>query len=147
MVSGRRVSAQGRGLLKQFEEFRAAPYLCPAGWWTIGWGHVIPGPDHPEVDEAEGEALLATDCGKAERAVLRYIAVPLEDWQFDALGSFTFNLGAGALQRSTLRRKINREEHDDIPSELLRWVYGGGRKLRGLITRRGIEGRLYAGLF
>ena len=60
----------------------------------------------------------------AENSVLRLIRVPLTDGQFDALVSFPFNLGGGALQRSTLRRKINREEHEEVPKELMRWGYG-----------------------
>ena len=67
-------------------------------------------------------ALLIKDVESAERSVLRLITVPLSNGQFDALVSFTFNLGGGALQRSTLRRKVNREEHDDVPAEFLRWV-------------------------
>lgn len=66
--------------------------------------------------------------------------------RFDALVSFTFNLGGGALQRSTLRRKVNREEHEDVPREFLRWVWAGGRKLRGLVRRREAEALLYQGL-
>ena len=68
--------------------------------------------------------------------VLRLIDVPLTDGQFDALVSFTFNLGTGALQPSTLRRMVNREEHAQVPWEFMRWVWAGGRKLRGLILRR-----------
>ena len=79
------------------------------------------------------------------RAVLRLIRVPLEDGLFDALGSFAFNLGAGTLQRSTLRRKVNREEHGDVPAEFRRWVWAGGRKLKGLIRRREAGAGLYAG--
>ena len=60
-----------------------------------------------------------------------------------ALGSFAFNLGAGALQRSTLRRKVNREEHDAVPVEFRRWVWAGGRNLKGLIRRREAEAELY----
>ena len=63
----------------------------------------------------------------------------------DALCSFAFNLGAGALQRSTLRRKVNREEHAAVPHEFRRWVWAGGRKLKGLIRRREAEAVLYAG--
>ena len=80
----------------------------------------------------------------AERAVLRLIAVPLADRQFDVLVSFTFNLGVGALQRSTLRRKVNREEHGEVPAEFLKWVWGGGRRLPGLVQRREAESCRYA---
>ena len=57
--------------------------------------------------------------------------------------SFTFNLGSGALQRSTLRRKVNREEHADVPAELMKWVWAGGRKLKGLVKRRAAEINIY----
>ena len=96
------------------------------------------------VTEDAAEALLRRDTAIAGRAVLRLIAVPLADRQFDALVSFTFNLGTGALQRSTLRRKVNREEHADVPAEFLKWVWGGGRKLLGLMRRRESESHLYA---
>lgn len=62
----------------------------------------------------------------------------------DALVSFTYNLGSGALQRSTLRRVINRQSHHNVPSQLMRWVWAGGRKLRGLVRRREAEANLYA---
>ena len=97
------------------------------------------------IDEATAEDLLRRDVEAAVRAVLRLIRVPLADGPFDALCSFTFNLGAGALQRSTLRRKINREEHDAVPAEFRRWVWAGGRKLKGLIRRREAEAVLYDG--
>ena len=59
----------------------------------------------------------------------------MEDGRFDALCSFTFYLGTGALQRTTPRRKVNREEHDAVPREFWRWVWAGGRKLTGLVRR------------
>ncbi len=89
--------------------------------------------------------MLRRDVQVAERAVLRLIDVPLTDGQYDALVSFTFNLGAGALQRSTLRRKVNREEHADVPAQLMRWVVAGGKRLRGLARRREAEASLYGG--
>ena len=79
----------------------------------------------------------------AERAVLRLITVPLSDGQFDALVSFTFNLGSGALQRSTLRRKVNRQEYEDAALEFGKWVWAGGRRLKGLINRRKAEAALF----
>ena len=76
--------------------------------------------------------------------MLELIRVPPEDGRFDALSSFAFNLGAGALQRSTLRRKVNREEHDAVPAEFRRWVWAGGRKLAGLVRRRRAEAICYS---
>ena len=95
------------------------------------------------IDETEAEALLRRDVETAERAVLGLIRVPLEDGRFDALVSFAFNLGAGALRRSTLRCKVNREEHAAVPAEVRRWVWAGGRRLKGLIRRRKVEAGLY----
>lgn len=141
----RHITQNGLALIKRFEGFRAEPYLCPAGYWTIGYGHVIQNPkDYPYgLTEDEALEMLSHDVIRAEAAVLRLIAVPLTNGQFDALVSFTFNLGAGALQRSTLRRKINRSEHADVSAEFMKWVWGGGRKLNGLVKRRAAEAKLY----
>ena len=95
------------------------------------------------ISQAEATDLLECDVQVAERAVLRLTTVSLTDGQFGALVSFTFNLGAGALQRSTLRSKVNRGEYGDIPSELAKWVWAAGRKLPGLVQRRHAEGLLY----
>ena len=147
----RHMTDQGLALIKRFEGFSATPYLCPAGWWTIGWG-AIRGLDGqpvtaatPPVTEEEAETLLRRDAALAERAVLRLITVPISDGRFDALTSFAFNLGGGALQRSTLRSKVNREDHAYVPDEFRKWVWGGGHKLPGLIRRREAEAILYLG--
>ena len=76
--------------------------------------------------------------------MLRLISVPLTGGQFDALVSFTFNLGAGALQRSTLRRKVNRGEHQAVPAELMKWVWAAGKRLPGLVRRRKSEALVYS---
>ena len=86
--------------------------------------------------ETQAEELLRQDAMIAERAVLCLINVPLTDSQFDALLSFTYNPGGGSLQRSTLHRKINREEHGEVPEQLMCWAWAGGRKLKGLVRRR-----------
>ena len=95
------------------------------------------------IDEQEAEDLLQRDVHWAEQSVLRLFNVPLADGQFDALVSFTFNLGTGALQRSTLRRKVNREEHAQVPREFMRWVWAGGKRLKGLERRRRAEVEAY----
>jgi lysozyme len=95
------------------------------------------------IDELEALDLLKTDVQKAEQSVLRLINVPLTDGQFDALVSFTFNLGGGALQRSTLRRKVNRGEHYSIPAEFMKWVWAGGRKQKGLVRKRRAESKIF----
>lgn len=141
----RHITEAGLQLIQRFEGFRANPYLCPAGYWTIGYGHVIKNPKDFSygLTENEAQALLSSDIIKAEYAVFRLITVPLTDGMFDALVSFTFNLGSGALQRSALRRKVNREEHEDVPTEFRRWIWAGGKKLKGLLIRRNAEAALY----
>ncbi|MAR56414.1 MAG: muraminidase [Rickettsiales bacterium] len=141
----RQVTAPGLALIQQFEGFSPVIYTCPAGYLTIGYGHVIRAEENfsDGIDRRWAEELLKRDLRIAEAAVLRLITVPLSDGQFDALVSFTFNLGAGALQRSTLRRKVNRSEHASAADEFHRWVYASGRKLPGLIRRRAAEAALY----
>ncbi|MDG4574504.1 MAG: lysozyme [Defluviicoccus sp.] len=143
----RHVTDEGLALIKRFESFSPTIYVCPAGYETIGYGHVVLNGERQRfangIDEDEAADLLRRDACQAERAVLRLIAVPLTDGQFDALTSFAFNLGGGALQRSTLRRKVNREEHPEVPEELRKWVWDGGKRMPGLIKRRAAEARLY----
>jgi len=141
----RHITQEGLNLIKHFEGFSPAVYTCPAGYATIGYGHLITKDESfKSITEDAAQELLRIDAEDAERAVLRYIDVPLTNGQFDALVSFTFNLGSGALQRSTLRRKVNRQAHGEVPDQLNRWVWAGGRKLKGLIARRRMESALYA---
>ncbi len=140
-------------LAKRFEGFhrvpkhdpmqRAHPYICPAGYLTIGYGHLCQ-PDHPPITEAEAEAYLAQDLQTALRATLRFCPVLATEAEgrLAAIVDFTFNLGAGRLQTSTLRRRINQREWLGATQELRRWVYGGGRVLPGLVLRREAELRL-----
>lgn len=140
----RHITQDGIDLIKRFEGFSSTVYICPAGHPTIGYGHLVrSGESYTEISETEAEELLRKDVESAERAVLRLVNVPLADGQFDALVSFTFNLGSGAFQRSTLRRKVNRQAHSEVPEQLIRWVWAGGRKLNGLRKRRSAESILY----
>jgi lysozyme len=141
----RQVTEDGLRLIRRFEGFSALPYRCPAGYLTVGYGHLVKNPEafRQPITEDEATEMLVLDIEVAARAVLRFISVPLTDGQFDALVSFTYNLGAGALQRSTLRRKVNRDDHEDVPDEFLKWVWAGGKKLNGLIRRRQAEALLY----
>ena len=140
-------------LAKRFEGFhrvpkfdperRAHPYICPAGYWTIGFGHLCK-PDHPPITEAEAEIYLAADLQTALNATLRYcpILATESENRLAAIVDFTFNLGAGRLQSSTLRRRINQRDWVSAGSELRRWVHGRGKVLPGLVVRRIAEVRL-----
>ena len=146
----RHITEAGLNLIKRFEGFSPTIYICPAGYPTIGYGHVVLAHEQDQfaagIMQADATELLRKDVRIAERAVLRLISVPLTAGQFDALVSFTFNLGAGALQRSTLRRKVNRGEHEHVPTELMKWVWSNGKRLRGLIIRRREEAFAYSEL-
>ncbi len=141
------ITQRGFDLIKQFEGFSSQIYLDVAGLPTIGYGHLLRAGEAElfknGITELVAQALLIKDVLHAEQAVLRLITVPLTNGQFDALVSFTFNLGAGALQRSTLRRKINRGDHADAPAEFMRWVWASGKKLKGLVKRRCAEANIY----
>lgn len=141
-------------LAKRFEGFhrvpkhdlgRAHPYICPAGYWTIGYGHLCD-PKHPPITEDEAEVYLAHDLQTALAATLRYcpVLVTEPEERLAAIVDFTFNLGAGRLQTSTLRRRINQREWNAAGNELGRWVFGGGRVLPGLVMRRVAEAHLLA---
>jgi len=139
-------------LAKRFEGFhrvpkhdpgRAHPYVCPAGYWTIGYGHLCD-PKHPPITKGEAEAYLAQDLKVALAATLRYCPVLAAEpeGRLAAIVDFTFNLGAGRLQTSTLRRRVNERDWKAAALELRRWVYGGGKVLPGLVARRNLEARL-----
>ena len=129
--------------VKRGTEITAIPYVCPAGFWTIGYGHLCDS-KHPMITEAEAEGYLARDLQTALAATLRYCPVLATEPEerLAAIVDFTFNLGAGRLQTSTLRRRINQGDWAASSQELRRWVYGGGKVLPGLVTRRGAEVRL-----
>lgn len=143
----RHITQDGINLIKRLEGFSQTAYICPAGYSNIGYGHLVRDYEleryNKGITEAEAEELLRCDIQAAESAVLRLIDVPLTEGQFDALVSFTFNLGAGTLQRSTLRRKVNRQAQSEVPEQFMRWVWAGGKKLPGLIKRRATEANIY----
>lgn len=126
--------------VKRGAEITAIPYICPAGFWTIGYGHLCD-PKHPPIIEAEAEAYLARDLQSALAATLRYCPVLATEPErrLAAIVDFTFNLGAGRLQTSTLRRQVNQRDWVASGRELRRWVYGGGKVLPGLVIRREAE--------
>ena len=152
----RHVTEKGREFLKRREGLRLQMYSDSAGFPTIGWGHVVKADDEIGVviTIAEAEQLLTEDLAVAERSVCRYVSVPLEDHQFDALCSWTYNLGGHNLKRSTLLRLLNAGEYDAVPVQMLRWVYAGDQDgdgdvdhddaIAGLRNRREMEGRLFA---
>ena len=136
-------------MLAHHEGVRQKPYRCPAGLWTVGVGHLI-GDGHSLPDSwnrtfslEEVYAILAKDVDRFERGVERLITVPLKQCEMDALVSFSFNLGLGCLQRSSIRQKLNRGDKEEAILSLLKYNKAGGKVLKGLDNRRKDEARLF----
>jgi lysozyme len=156
-----KVSDAAIEVIKHHEGKRNRPYLCPALLWTIGYGHVL----YPEqaalkLEERKAyplrsehdkiwsdggiDAILRSDLQRFENGVLRLCPSSADHQShFDALVSFSFNVGLGALQSSTMRMKYNRGDFAGAADEFLKWVRGGGRVLPGLVKRRSDERSLF----
>lgn len=130
-------------LIRRLESLRLTAYRCPAGIWTIGYGHtqgVVPG---MTITADRAEELLRQDLAPIDAAIPRTLAPNRRQ----ALASFIFNVGMGAWQRSSLRRLIaDNPDNPSIRGQFMRWVYAGKRKLPGLENRRRIEADLYFSL-
>lgn len=151
-----KTSSEGLALIKRWEADpehvkagRFPSYRDVGGVWTIGYGHT--GPDVRQgmaIDETEAAALLIKDIATAEKAVNAAVAVPLAQHQFDALVSFTFNVGVGAFKGSTLLKKLNKGDYEAVPAQLARWnratVNGKKTVVPGLVNRRAAEAGLWA---
>jgi lysozyme len=138
-----RISEAGIKLITLFEGLRLIAYDDGVGVWTIGYGHTQGVQPGDAITEDEAENLLQDDLDDFERCVNHAVSVPLNQHQFDALVSFSFNVGCGALRRSTLLRKLNTGDYAGAADQLLRWNRGGGRVLRGLTRRREAERSLF----
>jgi lysozyme len=156
-----KVSPAALKMIKHHEGVRTKPYRCPALLWTVGVGHVID-PNHIKVPFEERrnlpipdgwnrvltmdevDAILAQDLNRFERGVARLCPAALSSQGiFDSLVSFSFNVGLGNLQRSSIRMKTNRGEFEDAAEEFMKWTKAAGRVLPGLVKRRTDERALY----
>lgn len=147
------VSDKGLQLIAGFEGLSLRLYNDPVGHCTIGYGHLVhrgpingsePAEFRRGITEARALELLRSDAGDAESAVDRSVQVPLNQNQFDALVSFVYNVGAGALQTSTLLRLLNGGDYAAVPAQLARWTKASGVELPGLVRRRQAEGQLWS---
>lgn len=151
-IMGMRLSPAGLAQLGRREGYSATPYRDVEGNWTIGYGHLIlPGESFGSLSELDARELLARDVSDAENAVNALVRVPLAPWQFDALVSFVFNVGAGAFRRSTLLRLLNAGDYAAASGEFRRWRFvddGSGGKVEspGIASRRVAEAAQFRGL-
>lgn len=148
-------SANGIELVKRFEGLhRVQPdgtvssYRCPAGRWTVGYGSTRGVRSGMKLTVEECEDRLISDLKDAEAAVKRQVLVPLSQYQFDALVSWTFNLGEGNLHASTMLKKLNKGDYQSVPAEMLKWnkatLEGKKQVLPGLTRRRAAEAALFS---
>ena len=154
------VSPKAVEMIKHHEGVRFKPYQCPAKLWTIGVGHVLypnqgkmpidqrgsfplAQEDNRQFSKDEVDGILRADLDRFERGVAQFCPVPLTQGMFDGLVSFSFNVGLGTLQRSTLRQKLLRGDKEGAAEELLKYCMGGGKVLRGLQNRRIDERALF----
>ena len=143
-----RTSESGIDFIKRHEGFRKNAYRDPGGRWTIGYGHLL----SPNVQRdfsgetitrERAEELLRYDIQEAERCVNNHVTVPLTQNQFDALVSWTYNLGCGNLKSSTMLDVLNAEQYNRVPDEIQRWTYIDGEHSPGLANRRQDEANLF----
>jgi lysozyme len=148
-----RLSRQGADFIARFEGCVLHLYNDPSNNATIGVGHLVhmgpingsePAEFKRGITRQRALELLQQDAANAARAVRQAITPPLKQTEFDALVSFTFNCGEGSLRTSTLRRKLNAGNRSAVQSELMKWIFSGGKKLPGLVRRRRAEGMLFA---
>ena len=138
-----KASVDAYKLIKQFEGLRLEAYLCPAGIWTIGYGHTSGVSPNSFITIQEADEYLHRDVAAIEMQ-LNKLNLSLRQCQWDAIVSFVFNVGIGNFKASTLLAKIRINPDDNsIIDEFLRWVYANGKVMRGLQKRRLTEMKLY----
>ncbi|MFZ5335350.1 lysozyme [Enterobacter asburiae] len=142
------ISDKGIALIKQFEGCKLTAYQDSVGVWTIGYGWTKPVDGKPiragmTIKQETAERLLKTGLVSYESDVSRLVKVGLTQGQFDALVSFTYNLGGRSLSTSTLLRRLNAGDYAGAADEFLRWNKAGGKVLNGLTRRREAERALF----
>lgn len=139
-----KISQKGMDLVKSFEGLKLKAYKDSVGILTVGWGstgsHVTAG---MTITKEQAEQLLKKDLERFEKGVCDLVKVPLNQNQFDALVSFSFNLGLGNLKSSTLLKKLNSSDYIGASKEFERWNRAGGKVLAGLTRRRVAERDLF----
>lgn len=137
------ISQTGLDAIKAYEGCRLTAYFDSVGVPTIGVGHTLGVKMSDRITQDQADEFLRADMEDAESAVNRYVTVPLNQGQFDALCSFVFNLGAGAFKGSTLLKLLNARKYDEAADQILVWNRAGGRVLPGLVKRRTSERMMF----
>jgi len=139
------ISKEGIALIKKFEGCELEAYKCAAGVWTIGYGHTKDVKEGEVITKEEAESMLVHELQEYCNDVDIAVKVDLKQNEFDALVSWTYNLGPTNLNSSTMLRVLNEGKHDDVPTQIKRWNKAGGEVLKGLIRRRNAEALMFEG--
>lgn len=138
-----RTSQRGLSLIKSFEGLRLQAYQDAVGVWTIGYGTTRGVNAGMKISKEQAERMLLNDVQRFEPEIERLVGVPLSQNQWDALVSFTYNLGSANLESSTLLRKLNAGDYAGAAEQFPRWSKAGGKVLAGLVRRRAAEQALF----
>jgi lysozyme len=131
-------------IIQEFEGCKLTAYLCPAGVWTIGWGSTGVGVSKGVVwTQAEADERYKKDMAVFKAGVQKLVTVPVNKNQLEALASFAYNLGIGALKGSTLLKFLNAGNYQAAANQFLRWDNANGKVLAGLTRRRTAERNLF----
>lgn len=131
-----KLSEKGKTLIKKYEGLKLSAYKCPAGVWTIGYGHTAGVFEGQKITSDQADEFFDNDIKQFEKIVLELCNVPLKQGQFDALVSFVYNVGKTAFANSTLLKLLNQKKYTAAGNEFSRWVYVRDKKLQGLVKRR-----------
>ena len=140
-----KISAEGLSLIKKFEGCELEAYKCSAGVWTIGYGHTKGVEEGMTITKDQAEEMLLEELVEYEKAVEEAVHNQLDQCMFDALVSWTYNLGPTNLNSSTMLKVLKAGEYDEVPAQIKRWNKAGGKVLEGLIRRREAEALLFEG--
>ena len=138
-----KISPEGLALIKKFEGCELEAYQCSAGVWTIGYGHTKGVEEGMTITKDQAEQMLLEELVEYEVAVEEAVDNQLDQCMFDALVSWTYNLGPTNLNNSTMLKVLNAGEYDEVPAQIKRWNKAGGKVLQGLIRRREAEALLF----
>ena len=139
-----KISKNGLDLIKHFEGCELEAYKCPAGVWTIGYGHIKTAVEGMTITQHQADEMLIEEMNEYEGYINNSVRVDLTQNQFDAMVSWVYNLGNGNLNTSTLLKVLNSGDYAGVPEQMLRWNKAGGRVLEGLTRRRQAEADLFA---
>jgi len=139
------ISQEGISLIKKFEGCKLESYQCAAGVWTIGYGSTQGVSNGMVITHERAESLLMEDIEVYEEEVNKAVQVDIDQCMFDALVSWTFNLGGANLNSSTMLKVLNSKDFNNVPEQIKRWNKAGGKVNEGLIRRREAEALLFQG--